>query len=263
MDEHADLQAAERRERIAQLVADRQTIRVAALVSSFGVTDTSIRRDLAILESEGRLRRVHGGAMAVPGDVRTRWYNEKARYHQAEKQRIGAAAAQLVTPGDILIFDSGTTTLQVANNIPPHLRTGGMLTLITNSFPLVEMVRSWPAPTVIFLGGLWLPDYQATVGPQALEQLRTITADKVFLGADGLTLAEGITTAHILMAEIDRSMAERARHVVLTADSSKLGRAGLVPIVPIHMIQTMITDTDAPPDTVAAIRDQGVEVILA
>jgi DeoR/GlpR family transcriptional regulator of sugar metabolism len=263
MVELADLQASERRERIAQLVADRQMVRVAALVSDFGVTDTSIRRDLAILESEGRLRRVHGGALAVPRDIRAGWYNEKARHHLAEKQRIGAAAAELITPGDILVFDSGTTTLQVASNIPAPLRTGGMLTLITNSFPLVEMVRSWPAPNLIFLGGLWLPDYQATVGPQALEQLRTITADKVFLGADGLTLAEGITTAHILMAEIDRSMAERARHVILTADSSKLDRAGLVPIVPIHMIHTMITDTGAPPDTVAAIRDQGVEVILA
>ena len=263
MVEPTDLQAADRRERIAQLVSERQTVRVATLVSDFGVTDTSIRRDLAILESEGRLRRVHGGAMAVPGDARARWYNEKARLHQSEKQRIGAAAVQLITPGDILIFDSGTTTLQVANHIPPPLQTGGMLTLITNSFPMVEMVRTWPAPNVIFLGGLCLPDYQATVGPQALEQLRTITADKVFLGADGLTLAEGITTAHILMAELDRTMAERARHVILTVDSSKLGRAGLVPIVPIHMIHTMITDDAAPPDTLAAIRDQGVEVILA
>lgn len=262
MAEQSDLQATERRERIAHLVSERQTVRVAALVSDFGVTDTSIRRDLAILESEGRLRRVHGGAMAVPEDVRARWYSEKARFRQVEKHRIGAAAAELIAPGEVLIFDSGTTTLQVANNIPPHLRTGGMLTLITNSFPLVEMVRSWPSPNVIFLGGLWLPDYQATVGPQALEQLRLISGDKVFLGADGLTLGEGITTAHILMAELDRTMAERARRVILTVDSSKLGRAGLIPIIPINMIHTMITDTDAPVDTVAALRDQGVDVLL-
>lgn len=262
MKDSANISTAERRAQIVQLALEREMIRVAELVSKFGVTDTSIRRDLAILESEGRLRRVHGGAVSTPAHHRVVSYTEKRRLRIADKQRIGAAAAELINAGEVLLFDSGTTTLQVAMNIPPHLRAGNDLTLVTNSLPLVEEARAWPSPNLILLGGMYLPDYQATVGPQAVSQLLQITADRVFLGADGLTLKGGITTAHILMAEIDRLMAERARQVIVVTDSSKLGRAGFVPIIPVKQIHLLITDTQAPADMVAAIRAEGVEVRL-
>ncbi len=197
--------------------------------TALGVTDTSIRRDLTVLEAEGKLERVHGGAVSLPADPRAERYGEKLSLRLAEKRRIGAAAAEMVEPGDVLIIDSGTTTQQVIASISGPLRSGGMLTIVTNSLPLIGELRIWPAPNVILLGGYYLPDYQASVGPQAVEQLSRISADKVFLGADGITLAEGLTTGHVLMADLDRLMAERARQVILTADSSKLGRAGLVP----------------------------------
>ena len=104
------------------------------------------------------------------------------------------------------------------------------------------------------LGGLYLPDYQATVGPQTLAQLQELAADKVFLGADGLTMGSGPTTANILMAEVDRKMVEQARQVILVADSSKIGRVGFVPIKPVNSIHALITDTNAPPDFVRALR---------
>jgi DeoR family transcriptional regulator, aga operon transcriptional repressor len=257
-----ELRTPERRARIVELLNERGHVRVAELVSTLGVTDTSIRRDLVLLESEGQLRRVHGGAVPMPTDLRAQRYGEKLQHHQAEKRRIGAAAAEMVNAGDVLIFDSGTTTLQVAANIPSSLRTGGMLTVVTNSLPLAEEMRAWPSPNLVLLGGYFLPDYQATVGPTALEQLGHISADKVFLGADGLTLAEGITTGHVLMADLDRLMAERSRQVILTADGSKLGRAGLVRVVGIDRIHLVITDRDAPPEIVDAIRAEGVEVRL-
>jgi DeoR/GlpR family transcriptional regulator of sugar metabolism len=137
-----------------------------------------------------------------------------------------------------------------------------MLTIVTNSLPMAEELRAWPAPNLILLGGFYLPDYQATVGPQALEHLSHITADKVFLGADGLTLTEGLTTGHILMADLDRMMAERARQVIVTTDSSKLGRAGLIHVLGVRQVHMIITDLGAPPDIVDAIRVEGVEVRL-
>jgi DeoR/GlpR family transcriptional regulator of sugar metabolism len=259
---HEELSAVDRRAQIAQMVLERDGLRVSNLVAEFGVTDTSIRRDLIILESEGRLRRVHGGAVAVRNDQRARWYTDRMRQHLEQKQRIGAAGAQLISPGDVLLFDSGTTTLQVVAHIPMQLRTGGTLTLVTNSVPLADEVRAWPSSNLILLGGLYLPDYQATVGPQAVEQLRSITADKVFLGAEGLTLEEGISTAHILMAETDQILAQRARQVIVTTDSSKLGRAGFVPIIRLNQVHILVTDTNAPPEVVEGIRAQGVDVRL-
>jgi DeoR family transcriptional regulator of aga operon len=242
------------------MLQEGRRLRVADLVRQFGVTDTSIRRDLAILEATGAVLRVHGGAVAQARGDGPRQLTDRMRLHLAEKQRIGKAAASLMQPGEIVLFDSGTTTLQVASQTPPTLRTSGMLTIITNSLRLADEVLTWTGPNLILLGGLCVPDYQATVGPQALEQLENVMVDKVFLGVDGLTLADGATTADILMAELNRRMAERARQVILVTDSTKLGRAGFAPIVPVNRIHRLVTDTDAPEDLVRALRGEGVQV---
>lgn len=258
----AELSAMERRSQIAQMILENGGVSVADLVRKFRITETSIRRDLTILESNGRLKRVHGGAIPVPGNLRTDSYAEKMQMHINAKERIGKTAASLINPGDIVLFDSGTTTLQVVRKIPPAMRTSSQITLVTNSQPIAQEVLNWPAPNLTILGGLYLPDYQATVGPQTLAQLEDLTADKVFLGTDGLTMDVGITTANVLMAQVDQLMVERSRQTILVTDSSKFGRAGFVPVQPVQAFHTIITDTDAPPDMIEAIRKAGVEVIL-
>jgi DeoR family transcriptional regulator, aga operon transcriptional repressor len=257
-----DLSAAERRSQIAQMVLENGKVLVADLVSQFNITETSIRRDLTLLEEGGRLMRVHGGAIPVPGNSRTDSFAEKKSLHINAKERIGKAAAELIRPKDIVLLDSGTTTLQVVRHAPSALRNSNMVTLVTNSQPIAQEVLTWPSPNLTILGGLYLPDYQATVGPQTLVQLQELTADKVFLGADGLTLGSGATTANILMAEVDRKMAEHSREVILVTDSSKIGRVGFVPIKPLNSIHILITDTNAPPDFVQSMLDLGVQVLL-
>ncbi len=254
------IRAPDRRARIAQMLREGRRVRVADLVHEFGVTDTSIRRDLAILEANGVLLRVHGGAVARASETRPKAVTDRMRLHLAEKQRIGEAAAKLIGPGEIILLDSGTTTLQVAAHIAPELRTTSMLTIITNSLRLADEVLTWPAPNLILLGGLCVPDYQAIVGAQALEQLGHVMVDKVFLGIDGLTMTDGATTADILMAEINRRMADRAHQVILVTDSSKLGRAGFEPIVQVSQIHRLVTDTGAPQALVEELRTEGVQV---
>jgi len=257
-----DLSAAERRSQIAQMVLENGKVLVADLVSQFEVTETSIRRDLTLLEQGGRLKRVHGGAIPIPGSSRTDSFAEKKELHIKTKERIGKVAAELIKPKDIVLLDSGTTTLQVVRQVPSTLRNSNMITLVTNSLPIAQEVLAWPSPNLTILGGLYLPDYQAMVGPQTLAQLQELTADKVFLGADGLTLGSGPTTANVLMAEVDRMMVEHSRQVILVTDSSKIGRVGFVPIKAVNSIHILITDTNAPPDIVQSIRDMGVEVLL-
>lgn len=257
-----DLSAAERRSQIAQMVLENGKVFVSHLVDQFQITETSIRRDLSILENNGRLKRVHGGAIPIPGSSRTDSFTEKMNLHNKAKERIGKVAANLIKPKDILLFDSGTTTLQVVRNIPSSLRNSNMVTLVTNSQPIAQEVLTWPSPNLTILGGLYLPDYQATVGPQTLAQLQEMRASKVFLGADGLTLESGATTANVLMAEVDRMMVEHSTQVILVTDSSKLGRIGFVPVKPVSAFHVIITDTNAPPDMVQAFRDLGVEVLL-
>jgi len=257
-----DISAAERRSKIGLMVLEDGKVQVASLVEQFQVTETSIRRDLTLLEASGRLKRVHGGAIPIPGSSRTDSFAEKKELHIKAKERIGKLAAEMIKPKDILLLDSGTTTLQVIRHIPSVLRSSNIITLVTNSQPIALEVLTWPSPNLTILGGLYLPDYQATVGPQTLSQLQELTADKVFLGTDGLTLHSGATTANILMAEVDRMMVERSRQVILVTDSSKIGRVGFVPVKPVTAFHMLITDTNAPPDIVRAIQAMGVEVIL-
>lgn len=257
-----ELSAVERRSMIAQMVQETGKVQLTDLVEQFKLTETSIRRDLTLLEANGRLKRVHGGAISLPGNSRSDSYGEKIKLHNRAKQRIGSVAAQMIRQGDILLLDSGTTTLQVVRQIPAAMRAGNSITMVTNSLPIAQEVLTWPLPNLIILGGLYLPDYQATVGPQTLNQLGELTADRVFLGADGLTLQGGATTHNILMAEVDRMMVERSRQVVMVTDSSKLGRIGFVPIKPTKAFHTIVTDANAPAELVEALRAEGVEVIL-
>ncbi len=254
--------AAERRSQIAQMVLEKGKVLVSDLVSQFNVTETSIRRDLTLLEASHRLKRIHGGAIPIPGSSRTDSFAEKMELHIKAKERIGKVAAELIKPKEVLLLDSGTTTLQVIRHIPAALRNSSQITLVTNSMPIAHDVLAWPSPNLTILGGLYLPDYQATVGPQTLAQLRELTADKVFLGADGLTLRSGPTTANILMAEVDRMMVEHARQAILVIDGSKFGRVGFVPIKALNSIHTLITDESAPADLVKSIKEMGVEVLL-
>jgi DeoR family transcriptional regulator of aga operon len=257
-----DLSAAERRSQIAQKVLEKGKVFVADLVNQFQVTEPSIRRDLTLLEASGRLKRVHGGAIPLPGSTRTDSFAEKMKLHIKAKEHIGKVAAAMIMPNDILLLDSGTTTLQVIRHVPSALRSSNQIGLVTNSQPIAQEVLSWPSPNLTILGGLYLPDYQATVGPQTLDQLQELMADKVFLGTDGLTLGSGATTANVFMAEVDRMMVERSRQVILVTDSSKIGRVGFVPVKPVKAFDMLITDSNAPPDIVQAIRGMGVEVIL-
>lgn len=257
-----NLSAADRRIMIAKMIQEKGQVSALELKQEFKIAETSIWRDLRLLEKNGQLKRVRGGAVAASGNPRSDSFSIKMKRHIREKERIGLAAAKLIKPKDVCLFDSGGTTLQIIKQIPEDLRKMNAITLVTNSLPITHEVLSWTLPNLILLGGIYLPDYQASVGPQTLHQLRELTASLVFLGTDGITLEGGVTTANILMAEVDKLMVERSRRAILVTDSSKFGKVGFVPVAPVTSFQTIITDTNAPEDTISAIRDLGVEVIL-
>lgn len=234
----------------------RQGVKVADLSLKLGVSEVSIRRDLQTLEDLGLLKRVHGGAVRPVGRV-------AADPHLEKKARIGRLAAEMIQRGDSLIIDSGTTPLQVARNIGDDLLQSGNLTVITAHLPVVCEIGRFPGVHLILLGGIYLPEYDILVGPQTVEQLKGLHVDKMFLGADGMTLSQGFTTANVLEAEVDRVMAQAASEVIVVSDSSKIGAIGLATVMSVNGVDKLITDTDAAPDFVAALRDLGIEVILA
>jgi DeoR/GlpR family transcriptional regulator of sugar metabolism len=262
-DSSQELNASERRSQISQMVREQGKVLVSDLVKKYDLTETSIRRDLILLEKEYRLKRVYGGAVAIPGNFRTDTFSEKEKLQVEEKSSIGKIAATMINHHDIILISSGTTTLQVVRHISPELRMNNLITLVTTSIPIANEILTWPSPNLTILGGIYLPDYQSTVGPQTINLLNDITADIAFLGADGLTMAGGFTTANVLISETDRKMVERARRTIFVVDSSKIGQAGFVPICPISSSTVLITDENAPSDFIDSIKQIGVEVIVA
>lgn len=267
MDERVDgtqrQDARRRRTIIEELLEERGRVSVSELSDRFRVTDVSIRRDLVVLEEAGRLRRVHGGAVPSSRGSGRGGFVVKARENRDRKARIGRVAATLIAPGDVVTFDSGSTVAQVAVSVPGPLRRGSAITAVTNSLPVIDEIAGWDSPHLVCLGGLYLPDHQALVGPQTIADLRALSADIAFLGCDGLTVETGLTTPHVLVAEVGATMAARATRVVALADASKIGRRGFTPIVPLAALDVLVTNDDADPAQLQAARDAGVEVILA
>lgn len=256
------LTARQRRDSITRLVRYRGRVQVSELMAEFGLTDTSIRRDLSILEEKGVLRRVHGGAISTSEGLHITALEERINHHGAEKRRIGAVAAGLIQAQDVIILDSGTTVLQVARHIPDTLRQMGTLRIVTNSTLLMDEVGLWARPNLLLLGGIFLPEHHATVGPELLGFLKQISAHRAFLGCDGLTLDGGITSAHPLIAEAGRMMASRSEQVIVLADHTKLGKAGFIPIMQIEKIDLLITDSLAPEEIITSLRERNVKVLV-
>lgn len=254
--------ADKRREAITQQLVRAPVVRVAELSRHFGVSEVSIRRDLERLERRGLLQRVHGGAVAVAVDNSPGEISSTPTPHLDEKRRIGRAAAALVQPGDRLLFDSGTTVLETARALGNDLVRLGTLTAITCSLPIVQELGHHRGIHMLLLGGIYLPEHRIVTGPQTIESLRSLHADKMFLGADGMTLSHGVTTANVLEAEVDRAMIKAADEVILVADSSKIGGIGLTTILPLERVHKLVTDEGAPSGFVSTLRDAGVEVIL-
>jgi DeoR/GlpR family transcriptional regulator of sugar metabolism len=251
-----------RRSSIMEELRRHEVVKVSELSNCFGVSEVSIRRDMRYLEELGVLKRVHGGAISVANRPVGGTAIADSDPRTEQKRRIGRAAAAMVAPGDRLILDSGTTTQQIAAHLSNDLLAASNLTIITASLPIVRQLGARKGLHLIVLGGIYVPDYDLMVGPQTIETLKGLHADKMFLGTDGLTFSQGLTTANVLEAEVDRAMVRAATEVIVVADSSKIGGIGLATIMPLSGIHKLITDTDAPADFVARLRQLGIDVIL-
>ncbi len=241
----------------------QDAVRVTELSKRLGVSEVSIRRDIEYLEDTGALRRVHGGATRLPEDNGARSGPPAATIpHFEQKRRIGKAAAAMIKSDDCIILDSGSTTLQVATQLPEDILRSSKFSVITASLPVVNQLASQQGLHLIVLGGIFLAEYQVMVGPNTLDALHDLHADKMFLGTDGLTFSKGVTTANVLEAEVDRAMVRAASQIIVVTDSSKIGGIGLANIMPLTEIDILITDSDAPADFVAQLREIGIEVIL-
>jgi DeoR family fructose operon transcriptional repressor len=249
---------ADRLEVIKSLVQERGSVRASELVDLFGVTDETIRRDLSRLAKAGGLRRAHGGAVAVrPQDETT---TEVRLYeYAAEKIAIGNRAALLVEDGSTIILDSGTTTLCLARALRLKRDLVVVTTAVTNAFELLGV----PGMTVVITGGVIRPVTYGATGRLAVATLREVHVDQVFLATHSVSAKGGLTYPSFDEVDVKRAMIEAGARVVLLADHSKFGRESLAKVAPVTAVNTIITSPGVDPAEAEAIRDLGVELIVA
>ena len=253
--------AEERQQAIASLVLSRGRASVAELAEAYEVTTETVRRDLAVLDKAGLVRRVHGGAVParalhlVESGVSER---ESTRTHH--KDAIAAAAEEFfpISGGSVLL-DAGTTTARIAAHLPANRE----LVVVTNSVPIAARLAGMPSVSLQVLGGRVRGLTQATVGEQALRVLDTLRVDMAFIGTNAISVRHGLSTPDSDEAAVKRAMVQCANYVVVAADSTKVGREEFVSFAPLRSVDTLITDREIHDEDREELTRNGVEVVTA
>ena len=250
--------AAERRRRILAMIRSEASVKVGYLAGQFGVSTSTIRRDLNELHRAKLLSRTYGGAVTTSLSGPEPSFTERGEAHREQKERIGEAAARLVRPGETIVVDGGTTMECFAR----HIRDVEGLTVATFGMNIVAALAGAQKLTVICIGGILQHRTLVFGGVLALDALAAFNLrfDKAFVGATGVSVEDGVTNFGFEEIPLKRMAIETAREVILLADCSKIGVRAAGFVAPIGRISRLVTDASAPEEQIAALRAVGVVV---
>jgi DeoR family fructose operon transcriptional repressor len=239
-------------------------IRVDEAAARFGVSAETVRRDLKLLASRGKAELVRGGAILVkessaPARELLPSVELRARSSEFEKEAIGRQAAELVSDGQVVLLDGGTTTVAVAR----HLKPKRNLTVVTNNLFVAQEVGRREGWRTHVIGGELSPLSMSLVGLSAIQGLQNVAVDIAFLGAAGVSPAGGFTSPDPFESELKRGMMAIARKVVVVADHTKLATSGFAAFAPPEKVQMFITSEGARDEMLQPFRKAGVQVMIA
>ena len=249
----------ERHKQILSLLTQQGRLRVAEIVAQFSISEATARRDLESLASQGKVQRVHGGVIAVEHAPPELPILERQTEQSEEKVQIGRAAANLVNNNETVFLGSGTTVLEVAR----HLRNRQNLTVITNSLPVLNMLAGIQEISIVSLGGMLRESELSFIGHITEQSLTEVRADKVLMGAHGVSLEHGLTNDYLQETLTDRAIIKSGREVIIVADHTKVNRVSTVLLAPLNSIHTFVTDSKADKKFVQALKQQDIDVIIA
>lgn len=241
---------------LTRLVADGRIV-AKELAQELGLSDDTIRRDLRELAREGRLQRVHGGALPcaqAEADLDTRM-----NLASASKQRVGKLAAGLIKPGGVVILDGGTTTLQIVQHLPLDCAC----TVVTHSPSIAVALSAHLQVKVIMIGGFLYRHSMVNVGAAAIDAMSHIRADCYFMGITGLSIEEGLSTGDLEEAHIKLALSERAAETMVLASEEKLGVASPYVVMPLKSATGVILNGKNTQSLVGTINKLGLDVHVA
>lgn len=249
--------AEERQHRIEEYLQQVEFASLEELAQHVDVSISTVRRDLTVLESAGTVKRTHGGARIIAPKTDEFTFSARDTHQLAEKEAIGKACAALIQPNQSVIIDAGTTVYHVARHLEEKAPQ-----IVTNSLPVANLFASASRVELILSGGVLYPRLGVLVGPMAVEAFSKMHVDVAIMSAGGIT-EEGLTNSHALLIDIQRAMMRAAARVIMCLDHTKFGRRSVTPLCDLDPIDTIVTDHRAPTDLVEALRQRGIEVIVA
>jgi DeoR/GlpR family transcriptional regulator of sugar metabolism len=252
-----NLPSAARQVKIRDRFAAQPGVSIAKLAREFGVSGMTIRRDLAALEGKSHIQRTHGGAVLTERMMLEFDYRDRRGRNQRIKCAIAAAARQRVRPGQRLILDTGTTTLELA----ALLKDGENLTVITPSLAVASELQHAAGVEVILLGGIIRRGSPDLTGPVTEHCLELFAADIAFQGADAIGADGSIYNSDLRLARVDKLMRRVANKCCVLADHTKIGRTALGRSGSLADVDTFITDKGAPAEMLKRFAKLGPEIV--
>lgn len=248
----------ERHQKIVEFINEMKKVTTDQLAQELNVSKPTIRRDIDTLDKNGLIRKVHGGAVSMLDDSLYEIpYATKITVNISEKQKIGATASRFIQSGDVIILDSGSTTLELAKNL-----SAPNVTVITNDIKIALELSSKDNVQTIVCGGLLLNPVYTLTGNSTLEFIRKLHVNKVFLGCDALDLSFGMSDRSYETAAVKQAMIEASDHVYMLADNSKFNKKVFYHVCDTRAIHTLITDS-ASNEFISKLNRNGTEVIIS
>ena len=247
----------QRRQKILELVKEKDTVRVSNLSRLFEVSEVTIRTDLEDMEKKGLLSRIHGGAVSTYKPYYSMNLNQRLETNQRAKVEIAEKISSLIQPNDTIMLNSGTTTLLAFRKFPKDYN----LSIVTNSISIALEASGNPNYNVILVGGSVNTKYQFTYGNDAVRQLRKYHADKLILSVDGIDLRAGLTTYYNKEATVDTVMIEQSDCCIVAADKSKFNHRALVKVTDFSVADYIVTNGQVNHELLEELQLQGVTII--
>lgn len=227
----------ERQIRIMNELTEQRTMLVGDLAAILGVSPSTVRRDLTSMEKKGLVKRTHGGAMIVEETDTNLSYVVRSSHNEKLKACIARCAAQQVKDGEVILLNSSSIT-----SMMPRYLTAKNITVITNSLCIAQELQGRGSRVLILLGGMYLKNAQTIEGPTTVSQLMTMKYDKVFIGANGVDLEFGLSTASELEAATKIAAIGQAKESFCLCEHTKFEKTALYKLCPLEKIHCIITD---------------------
>lgn len=249
----------QRRKYILDHIVKDGFVKVSELAESLGVTQTTIRKDLNYLESQGVLQRAHGSAIPPSQQMMDLNLSAKKLINFEAKQKIAEKAASLIKSDDSILVASGSTISLFAEALKPK----GRLNVVSISVNISAHLGDIPGITVMQVGGILYGNTLSVLGAEASKTIENLYCSKVFFGVDGIDLDYGLTCGTGEEASITQKMMQSSQTKIVLSDSSKVGQRGFARICEVGDIDILITDSGMPLETRQRIENMGVKLIIA